>query len=681
MEVYIKHLQRIAILTTLLWLSSCHNQFAFLGTEPLVLPMDPLKNAVETLSQIPFRNEEVVAPKKTVAKKIVAVKVIKKVAKVKRSAPERKQRITKIIFAKPIKKIIKVETNLEKIDVTKIVPIIKEEDLSSGMLSISFNEFESHGFEFEQKEVLRPSSILANANIGQLFEKLAKAELTQDQDQVSLAQAAPVKTQKIIPAKEPQELVVFDYSKIDDKTPALRAPVNEYSGGQIPVHANLSRVVQNTIQRELGEVLSEAKFKKKKRTYRKPSIINAAVAQSMLKPNSAPQMNPAALASPLLSKNHKMIIKADIVAFSERENEKAYDLDFRPGYSSAEYVYSDQDGEIVLETSANMNSTVEGRILSRGVVPTKVSLAYSRGISEYSVPLLEMNGFNSFLDKLGLDGREGFILVSLTEQVKNIDVNDPKYEARLFLNDKFKAIEAIEQASYALFIGVRAGNNILTIDTNDGIFADKIVFVSEGEVSFEVADIIEPQMEKLSLYEKGPLSTKKAKLNIDEDQFRPLGLNYKPQKDGLNSYLIKFPGYLSSSRKFLEFDHLADKIFVGLQKNTKEIVLPTNQFIGQIFDRFDIESLEQRCLVQVNLNKPVKEVFVEGESAKGPMAIQLASLDSYGNIDEEINDISEKIFVLGEYQGQFTFKFDYVDGSTQTFSSYCSEDTFLLEHL
>lgn len=63
------------------------------------------------------------------------------------------------------------------------------------------------------------------------------------------------------------------------------------------------------------------------------------------------------------------------------------------------------------------------------------------------------------------------------------------------------------------------------------------------------------------------------------------------------------------------------------------------------------------------------------------MSFEKNILDNDGVFYKDFSANSERVFVLGEKQGVFNIKLEYVDGTVQFLQSYCSDATYLIEQL
>ena len=93
-----------------------------------------------------------------------------------------------------------------------------------------------------------------------------------------------------------------------------------------------------------------------------------------------------------------------------------------------------------------------------------------------------------------------------------------------------------------------------------------------------------------------------------------------------------------------------------------------------------VSSLRDRCVVQLNLSKDIREIKSSGKNKNGEMFVETNFLDKDGNFSNE-SEMAEKVFIIGDMSGQFGVRLDYTDGTTDFLKTFCSEGTYLVEQL
>jgi hypothetical protein len=241
-------------------------------------------------------------------------------------------------------------------------------------------------------------------------------------------------------------------------------------------------------------------------------------------------------------------------------------------------------------------------------------------------------------------------------------------------------LETKENASYILFLGVKTGNTLLRYLLENKESAQKIVYVGDGEMYFEDPDFVSTQREIYTFTTRSLLGKKVKELNINGTDVSFFGTKVTAKKKALNAYEIKVPELVDNSRKYLEFKHTGSSLFVGT-KNTKDIEIPGNDFIARVMQANQLSELGERCMVQLNLTKDIRDIKVSGKNRSGEMFAETSFLDNDGNFSRDNSELAEKVFVTGDLEGIFSVRLDYADGSTDFLKTFCSEGSYLIEQL
>ena len=196
---------------------------------------------------------------------------------------------------------------------------------------------------------------------------------------------------------------------------------------------------------------------------------------------------------------------------------------------------------------------------------------------------------------------------------------------------------------------------------------------------FEDPEFLATKRETYNFTTRNLLGQKRKELIINGEAITYFNTNNTAKKKALNAYDIKIPTLTSGMRKYFEFKHLKDSIFVGTSSE-KEIEIPGYDFIAKVLEMNQISNIKDRCVVQVNLSKDLREVKTSGKNRSGEMFVETSFLDKDGNFSNE-SEMSEKIFVVGDQEGQFNMRLDYTDGSTEFLKTFCSEGAYLVEQL
>ncbi len=93
--------------------------------------------------------------------------------------------------------------------------------------------------------------------------------------------------------------------------------------------------------------------------------------------------------------------------------------------------------------------------------------------------------------------------------------------------------------------------------------------------------------------------------------------------------------------------------------------------------------------MQVNLKKKVLNVDIGSESVESSLMTSVQMLDSDGKFYDSVSEKTRKVIIVGEGQGangvsrdgKINVKVEYVDGTSDYLSTFCSPDTYLVEQL
>ena len=374
----------------------------------------------------------------------------------------------------------------------------------------------------------------------------------------------------------------------------------------------------------------------------------------------------------------RFILKAKEINLSSQKKRQAHSFEFVPDYERAERSDDQGSGEIAFgySLSGEMN-TQTGVIQAQGMISTRVELNLS-GKAILEVPLLNEEGMQKFLQNKGLAIEGNLILIALDSSIIDTDV-DSTFGEKLFFDKNFKSIPSIKGASFVMFAGVKSGNIMIRYLLSNKEIAQKIVYVGEGEMYFEDPEFIETKRETYNFTTRNLLGQKRKELIINGEAIAYFNTSNNAKKKALNAYDIKIPTLTAGMRKYFEFKHLKDSVFVGTSSE-KEIEIPGNDFIAKVLEMSQISNIKDRCVVQVNLTKDLREIKTNGKNRSGEMLVETSFLDKDGNFSNE-SEMAEKAFVVGDQEGQFNIRLDYTDGSTEFLKTFCSEGSYLVEQL
>ncbi len=353
-------------------------------------------------------------------------------------------------------------------------------------------------------------------------------------------------------------------------------------------------------------------------------------------------------------------------------------FEFVPDYNRAERQSDANTGEIRLQNKVTDDhaSLLTGVIQVKDHMPTRVDInVLDRAIE---IPVLSTDSIVNLLEKKEISAQGNVILVSINEGIDDVEI-DSRYALKVYLDSKLKIIAEAKKAQYVMFVGTQDGNTLIQYLLSDKQSATRIVYVGEGEVYFDNSDFTSSQRELFTLTTRSLLGKTVKELNIDGTKVALYGSTNKAAKRTINSYEIKVPRMPTAERKYLEFKHLRYPLYLGT--TSQEIEVPGDDFIDKVMQVHEIENMGQRCMVQVNVNKDLKYIEVNGKNSKGEMLVETTYLDRDGNFSTDNMEWAEKIFFLGDLEGMFNAKIEYVDGSVHYLKTFCSQGSYIIEQI
>ena len=344
-------------------------------------------------------------------------------------------------------------------------------------------------------------------------------------------------------------------------------------------------------------------------------------------------------------------------------------------------------GEVVFDTKMNQPKMTRAvTLLKRGYVPTSTEIILEEGSGSVSIPLIEEETLNDLILPFERKGSVGAILVELDDET-DIAKLDVPFGDVVKLNGDFKKTEN-EDFRYQLFVGVQAGNAMVSYHRGNGEVVSKILHVHENELTYDANFYEDVINEKIRLYEEDLLAKENSPLIISGDQVKIFATNSKAKKINNHTYKMNFGSSHLGGRRYLELSHQSEPVFVGLRDNS-HVTVPSENFMRFILSNVEGSKLGNRCLVQVNLTKKAEKIDVASESVGQSLMTSTQMLDSDGKFYDSLSSKTRKVIVIGEGQGGSEFspdakvniKIQYQDGSVQFLNSYCSPNTYLVEQL
>ncbi len=382
---------------------------------------------------------------------------------------------------------------------------------------------------------------------------------------------------------------------------------------------------------------------------------------------------------------HMMTIQVTGTNLKTVSSELGFELRYQDDLNDVRQDYN--SGEIKIEEElAQPKMTRSVTVLKRGFAPTNTDLIMEQGETKLSLPVIDEDTFNMLLAPYESRGPIGAVLVELEEKTEGSTLDVP-FSKVIKLTEKMKVTDG-DDYSYELFVGVKAGNALLSYKDNAGKITSKIIHIHERELTFESNFYEDVSNEEVELLEEDLLGKDRSPLIILSEQVKEFATNKSSKKINNNTYQMDHQKTLLGSRRYLELTHQSEPIFVGFKDN-QSIEVPAENFMRFILSKFEGSRLGNRCVVQVNLSKKAVKADVASESVGSNVQTSTQILDADGKFYDSISDKSRKIIIVGENESGYDFdmgskinvKVTYEDGSTQYLGSYCSPNTYLVEQL
>ncbi|HXH75107.1 MAG TPA: hypothetical protein VNJ08_09100 [Bacteriovoracaceae bacterium] len=478
------------------------------------------------------------------------------------------------------------------------------------------------------------------------------------------------------------DLIAFDYSSANKAIVENKMPTVTNVTNQVPVAQNaatpaattweVSTVNKSSPSTSASSASSEIKTKDK--------VIDASGFQAEDKQTQKAKQTPK-------SKGYasEVIVHAAGTNLKKNFDLNGFEIRFHDDLSLA--VEDFGSGVITLkETLAQPAMTRSVFLLKRGYAPTHTDLILENGVTELSLPLIEENKFNDLIAPFEKKGSVGAVLVELDDETELATLDVP-FGKVILLNGDMKVTKDNDHR-YQLFVGVKAGNALLSYKNFKSQTISKVVHIHERELTFEANLYESVANETVTLFEEDLLAREKSPLIIGSEQVKKFATDIESKKISDHNYKVDFDRHLLANRRYLEISHQSEPVFIGVRDVTK-VIVPSENFMRFVLSRLEGAKLGNRCLVQVNLSRKVERVDVGSESVDNALETFTQMLDSDGKFYDSISEKTRKVIIVGDNQGaegygqdgKINLKVTYVDGTVQYLSSYCSPNSYLVEQL
>lgn len=560
---------------------------------------------------------------------------------------------------------------------------------------------------FYEPVVLKPVSMKASlpANLLASYQDfkyeetvVAQDEVIKDDVQTSLAAAEtvepeffeyPVKEEEKIPAIEKtteksEELtqVSADYSVVESK---IAEPQKTVEAEEVAVNdlITFDYSPQSTQPMANSQTVSPAKVAVT--THKKAKPVNSAVKPEEITQNGFVESTQASALHAPETYEASLAIQAVGTSLKIQQELKGFEVRYQDDLAEAQEDYG--TGSINLEANLSQPKMTRSiTLLKRGYIPTSTEIILEEGHGSVAVPMIEEEVLNDLLAPYDRRLAVGAVLVELDDDTELAQL-DVKFEDVITLNGDMKKTQS-ENFRYQLFVGVQAGNALLTYKRRNGDVLQKILHVHEHELTFDANYYEVVVNEKVKLYEEDLLAKESSALVISGDQVKVFATNKVAKKINDQTYKLDFGVTHLGGRRYLELNHQEEPIFVGIRDNNN-VTVPSENFMRFILSKVEGARLGNRCLVQVNLGKKIEKFEIGSESVGASLTTHAQVLDSDGKFYDSVSEKTQKLIVIGESQAasdvsadaKINIKIQFQDGSVQFLNSYCSPNTYLVEQL
>jgi hypothetical protein len=614
-----------------------------------------------------------------VKKVIVAKKVTPKAIVVTNKAPE-------------LKAVYVAKNELPFNEPVKLSPVVMQE-MKSVNLAALYNEFKYERVAIQETLSDEVSTSLAAADAEPEFfeypsEKKESAkkeaptapqtvsnEVSKDEviNNVEIVEAVDKVTEEV----EVDDLIAFDYSKVTEDIKSQSVPtvtgVTSQTGAVLSPSSNIAPMTMTS-----SKISSSVKTP----IHDANDFVSAQKQLGSLVDNSPINVN--ALKAPV-GYSSNLTIQITGTDLDKSHKEVGFEVRFQDDLSEA--AQDNNTGDITLtEKLASRKMTRSVVVLKHGFAPTNTDLIVEDGDTSVSLPMISQDTLNSLLAPYEARGAIGSVLVELDDKAEGA-VLDAPYSQVLNLDENMKVTKD-DQFTYQLFVGVKAGNALLSYKANDGEVASKIIHIHERELTFDANYFESLSNERVELFEKDLLGREKTPLIISSEEVKEFMTGKVTKKVNSHTFKTDFVRTLLGGRRYLELGHQSEPVYVGL-KDVATVEVPSENFMRYILSQFEGSKLNNRCLVQVNLSKKAVKIDVGAESVAQSLATYTQILDADGKFYDSLSEKSEKIIIVGENQGssdvdqdgRINLKLTYEDGTTQYVGTYCSPNAYLVEQL
>jgi hypothetical protein len=346
---------------------------------------------------------------------------------------------------------------------------------------------------------------------------------------------------------------------------------------------------------------------------------------------------------------------------------------------SEEEIFSDSGSTSIIYNDANLFQDVRTfKIKERNHISLNSQIEFDGSEIFTSYPMFEKESFYSkyqeFADK-------GFLIVELSENIEMSDIN-VSFEKKFYLDNKYNSVNP-EKSDYTFefYTGVALGNVNVDLYHSSKMKYSKITHIYDSEITFEQSLINKNKYRTFKLNITNIYGVDE-RLDLTKEQIYSTVIDSDLSVDG-NIVKLKHKKFLTTQRALFEIKFDDDSIYVGTRFNDT-LSIPSKEFSDKILDIFNIRSLSDQCIIQVNLDQSYVSTFFSGYAGNQYLNQDVYYLDGDGQFYREMTRESKKLFIrtyLDDIDGFIFLELTKKDGTRKNLTTICSSGSYLVEHL
>lgn len=592
-------------------------------------------------------------------------KVEEKIAEVKEIPPRKRINKSKknIVSKNPIRKAISIKT----------VTINQEDQISltESAIEREFSDYQVDGVKLQN--IISLDGFVIATEVEKLnFETLIASVAFPKEESLKIAEAEKIEPQALEEILKSKEQVVSTELSL-----AVISPEAEVKPEAVPQVSNDDIVAFEYSKEEAEETktgpISNNVMGALSRIYNEKNVAKVDVKdldQIVSRTESAPKRNEVLAAKKAGLIENGTTIQAVKVHLGIGTDNLDNAFEYSDSINDTESDLANHDGKIVI----SHRGLLSGVINSPNSMPTSVE--YFADGSLIYVPIMALSSLRDFAERKEIDLYGGHVLVELTEALDDVEI-DANYNGKILLNERFREVQKLSEASFVLFLGVAPGNT--TVKYKIGAhFASTVRLVVEDELTYESRTIESNSLSQHIIDFWLPLGRTSVEESIDHLSIIPFLNTSKLSKIGINGIQVENTYRLKDAKEYLQVtDEDGSRYFINLNDKSR-ITVPTKEINNYLFKSLGLPGLENACLVVLNVEN-ISAVDAVLQTVNGNQKINIYSLSDNGQFNYEVDESTRKIIFTAQDQGVIRYRFTDIHGKSYSGKSYCSLGAYLIE--